>query len=144
MLMTILILMFTVPVFAPAGQTIFYIEQPEAIRPYEAIWQATCLVESNFNDSAIGDQHLKEWSYGRAQIRRSLLDDYFEQTGILYSVTDMFDPVKAKRVFMHYASKYDPWDIESIARCWNGGEKGMNKPATLNYYLKIKKVMLSL
>ena len=112
---------------------------PEVIRPYDALFEATCRVESSGDRFAIGDKHMKEHSYGIVQIRKSRLDDYFRQTGIRYSVHDMFDVEKSKEVFMWYCTGQD---FERIARCWNGGEKGMNKKSTLKYWKKIKSEML--
>jgi len=117
------------------------IEIKPPIRPYEAIWKATCKVESNNNPNAIGDKNLKYKSYGIAQIRKPRLDDYFQQTGINYKPIEMFDTAKSKSVFMWYAMQYSPSDIESISRCWNGGSNGMKKQSTKAYY---KKVLLSL
>ena len=107
---------------------------PEPIQPYEKLWEATCRVESNFNPYAVGDKHMKQYSYGIVQIRKSRLDDYFRQTGIRYDVKDMFDPVKSKEVFMFYCTGTD---METLARNWNGGPKGMQKKATIKYWNKI-------
>ncbi|MCE5225350.1 MAG: transglycosylase SLT domain-containing protein, partial [Porphyromonadaceae bacterium] len=106
------------------------------IRPYEKIWEAICKYESNNDPYAIGDKHLRHKSYGIAQIRKSRLDDYYQRTGIRYTIKDMFDPVKSKEVFMYYASCSD---LEVIARRWNGGERGMDKKTTLKYWNQIKK-----
>jgi hypothetical protein len=107
----------------------------DAVRPYEALWHATCYVETRFDTMAIGDKNLKTHSYGIAQIRQSRLDDFYEQTGIRYSVTDMFDPAKSKEVFMFYASGSD---LECIARMWNGGPDGMEKASTRKYWKLIR------
>jgi hypothetical protein len=123
--------------YAPNDKCL-YIMETKPVRPYEALWNATCKVESDFNPYAIGDKHLKNSSYGIVQIRKTRLDDYYLQTGIKYSVKDMFDPIKSKKVFMHYASL----DLEKTAREWNGGPKGMHKKSTIKYWKKIKKEML--
>jgi hypothetical protein len=112
--------------------------QPEQINPYEAIWKATCKVESDNNPFAIGDRNLKKKSYGIIQIRESRLKDYYEKTGIRYSVTDMFDVKKSKEVFMFYCSGSD---LEPISRLWNGGPDGLEKESTLEYWNKIKAVL---
>jgi hypothetical protein len=133
-------IMVSVAGYSPATNTITIATKPP-IRPYEALWDATCKVESNNDPNAIGDKKLKYKSYGIAQIRKPRLDDYFRQTGIKYNPVDMFDTIKSKSVFMWYAMQYPPSDIESISRCWNGGSKGMKKQSTKVYY---KKVLLSL
>ena len=53
----------------------------------------------------------------------------------------MYDTIKSKEVFMYYATKYRPENIEAISRSWNGGYNWRNKKSTINYYLKIKKAM---
>jgi len=117
----------------PPGMVII---KPEAIRPYEALWNATCHVESGFDVKAIGDKDLKLWSYGIVQIRQSRLDDYYRLAGIRYSVMDMFDPIKSKEVFMFYCTGND---MERISRCWNGGPTGMQKESTIKYWKLIQK-----
>jgi hypothetical protein len=140
MKLTILILLITASLKAPSYPAIV-IPAGEVINGYEAIWKAICQVESSGNQFAIGDKHLKEKSYGIAQIRQVRLDDYYNQSGIRYSVTDMFCPEKSKEVFLWYASRYNVNQIEAISRAWNGGEKGMNKPVTKKYYLKVKSIL---
>ena len=116
----------------------------EKIMPYESLFKAISFIESSNNPLAIGDLHLEDNSYGIVQIRQSRLDDYFRQTGIRYSVTDMFDPMKAKEVFMFYASKYQPSDIESISSSWNGGPNWREKKSTIEYFLKVKSKIATL
>ena len=115
------------------------IVQAEKTRPYEAVFNAVCKVESNNDPLAIGDRHLEEYSYGICQIRQVRLDHYFELTGIRYTVEDMFDPVKAEEIFIFFAHRIGPYDMEAISRCWNGGPNGMNIKSTEKYYLKVKK-----
>ena len=126
-------MVFSLLSFCPQNNTLVIFEA-QAIKPYEAVWNATCYVESRFNPTIIGDKHLKEKSYGVAQIRQVRLDDYYLQTGIRYYEKDMFDPVKSKEVFMHYASEFYPWETEKISRSWNGGKRGMKKKSTKSYY----------
>jgi len=130
-----IICMFCASLTAPPAPGMVIIK-PEAIRPYEAVWNATCHVESGFDFMAIGDKDLKLWSYGIVQIRQSRLDDYYRLTDVKYSVTDMFDPVKSKEVFMSYCTGND---MERISRCWNGGPTGMQKESTIEYWKLIQK-----
>jgi len=109
------------------------IVKTEAISPYENLWNAVCQVESSGNPFAIGDKHLKEWSYGISQIRRVRLDDYYDRTGIRYYEKDMFCPVKSKEVFMYFADRIGPYDMERIIRDWNG-----SGPLTYSYLRKVK------
>lgn len=137
MILTIFFTLFFSLLKAPDNPSMI-IPVPEAIRPYEAIWQAVCTVESGGDIYAIGDKRLKHHSYGVAQIRESRLDDYYRKTGIRYSVTNMFDPAKAKEVFMYYCNGFD---MEVIARTWNGGERGMQKKSTIKYWKLIQKAL---
>lgn len=132
--LTFIICMFCALLAAPPTPCAIILV-PEVIKPYEGIWNATCAVESNFNPLAVGDKHLTEHSYGIVQIRGERLMDYFKETGIRYTVFDMLNPIKAKRVFMHYCMGTD---MEVIARRWNGGTKGMEKEITYEYWLKIQ------
>lgn len=132
-MLTILFLSLTLSLKAPSDTRLVIVEG-EAVKPFEAIWIATCKVESSNNPLAIGDRHLKDKSYGIVQVRRTRLNDYYNKTGIRYTEADMFDPAKAKAVFMYYCVS----DIETTARMWNGGEKGMQKKSTLKYWRKIQ------
>lgn len=125
---------------APPNQSLIIFEG-ESIKPYESIWKAVCKIESSNNPLAVGDTNLIHHSYGIVQVRKALLNDYYDKTGVIYSEQDMFNPAKAKRVFMYYCSQFIPSDTESISRCWNGGENGMNKKSTIKYYAKIKAVL---
>jgi hypothetical protein len=100
------------------------------IKPIEALVYATSIVESNNNRFALNE---KEQSFGALQIRAIRLEDYRRRTGIRYQLTDMFDYEKAKEVFLYYASKYGPYQIEKISKKWNG-----SGPMTDVYWNKIK------
>lgn len=134
-MITTLIFLMLWQVLAAPPTNVLTLPLPEKLMPYEALWNATCKVESDFNRCAIGDRHLKNKSYGIAQIRKTRLDDYYKQTGIRYHVKDMFCPDKSKEVFMYYCNNSD---LEVISRQWNGGIKGMNKRSTLKYWNKIQ------
>ena len=125
--------LFSLRAFCPDERAI-YIEKTKEIQPYEKIWNAVCKVESNFDIFAIGDKHLKEWSYGISQIRRIRLDDYYARTGIRYYEKDLFDPVKSKEIFMYFADQIGPYDLERVAKSWNG-----SGPKTIEYWKRVKK-----
>ena len=139
-LLLIGMLLFTIKAYCPTSKAITIFEA-KPLKPYEKAWDATCRVETNFDPLAIGDKHLKQKSYGIVQIRQTRLDDYYRQTGIRYSIKDIINVEKSKEVFMFYACKYHPEDVESIVRCWNGGQKGMRKMSTKKYYKKILAVI---
>jgi len=135
-MLTLLITLFCFQLSAPPYERLAIIKA-EAINPYEAIWQATCKVESDNNPFAIGDKHLKDYSYGIVQVRKARLKDYYNKTGVKYSEMDMFDPVKSKELFMYYASRYNPSQIREISSEWNGGTNWKKKKSTMKYYKKI-------
>jgi hypothetical protein len=102
-----------------------------AIRPYEALYKAMCLVESSNNPMAVNKT---EKAYGILQIRPVRLDDYHQRTGKRHSLQDCFKESVSKRIWLYYASKYHPSDQETIARRWNGSGK-----KTIEYWSKVKK-----
>ena len=126
-----ILMLFSLSLKAPSD-TRAVIIQPEAIQPYEAIWNAVCKVESNNDPFVIGDKHLRQYSYGIAQIRQIRLDDYYDKTGIRYTTKEMFDPAKSKEVFMYFMMQYN--DTDYAIRKWNGS--GIKTYAYLN---KVKK-----
>jgi hypothetical protein len=77
-------------------------------------------------------------SIGIVQIQESRLIDFNRRFRQSFTLMDMYVPEKAKIVFMAYASDFRPNNYESIFRCWNGGEKGMEKKSTVIYWQKVK------
>ena len=137
LIITLIFSLFFASLKAPEYKRLF-ITEGESVKPYEALWKATCKVESSNNPFAIGDKNLKSHSYGIVQIRGSRLSDFYNKTGIRYSERDMFDTVKAKQVFMAYCTDLN---MERISREWNGGQKGMQKKSTLKYWKLIQKAL---
>jgi len=41
-------------------------------------------------------------------------------------------------MFNIYCQHYKLSTAEEIARCWNGGPRGINNPATVGYWEKVK------
>lgn len=57
-----------------------------------------------------------------------------------YKLKDRFDPIKSIEMFEIYTNHHTPdWNLELVARRWNGGCNGELKLSTLNYYLKLKR-----
>ena len=141
--MTLLIsilLLFSLSLSAPID-TRAVIIQPEAIQPYEALFNITCKVESSHRPNVIGDHGE---SFGIAQIQQIRLDDYFNLTGISYTTADCFNVDVSREIFLFFADRIGPYNMEAISRCWNGGPNGMNMESTEKYYLKVQKALLSL
>jgi hypothetical protein len=56
-----------------------------------------------------------------------------------YELRDRFDSIKSIEMFKIYTNHHTPdWDLELVARRWNGGYNGECKKKTLSYYLKVK------
>jgi hypothetical protein len=123
---------------APENKTL-YILEAVGIKPYESIWEAICAVESNGDSMAYNLEWNGTESIGIVQIQKSRVDYFNDHTGKHYKHIDMYDPLKAKEVFMFYCSRYDYKDIERISRCWNGGDRnGMKCKQTYDYYLLVE------
>jgi hypothetical protein len=88
---------------------------PEAIRPYEAIWNAVCEVESSGDRFAYNPT---EQATGISQIRPIRVLDYNIRTGKKYTLIDMYDVEISKEVFMYYACRIV--DRDEIIKRWNG------------------------
>ena len=92
-------------------------------------------IESESDSFAINGDNL-----GILQIRPIMV---YEVNRILgykkYRLKDRFDPIKSIEMFKIYTNHHTPdWNLELVARRWNGGYNGELKLSTLNYYLKIK------
>lgn len=62
-----------------------------------------------------------------------------------YSLSDRYDENKSIQMFMIYTDHHTPsWDLELVARRWNGGYNGEVKEKTFMYYLKVKEEINSL
>lgn len=130
MLLTIFILMFSIPVFAPV-ERVFYINKTEGINPYEAIWNATCAVESSFDPFAYNSIDPNGGSFGIVQIGRLKLNEYNEANGTNYHLQDCYDVGISRKIFMWHCMKYT--DIETASKKWNG-----SGPLVEEYYKKVK------
>jgi len=102
-------------------------------------------VESNNNDSAY---HKGEDAVGCLQIRKCMVDDVnriLKRQGSYLSFTydDRWLRNKSTQMFGIYCRHYGLNTAEEIARCWNGGPRGMNKPLTATYWRKVQKDLAS-
>ena len=129
----ILLLLVSIRAFAPAYTTII-IGRSEGIDPYKTIKYAIGMVECRL-DTVIVNPF--EQAYGYFQIRQVRLNDYYDRTGIKYSLSDMLDYEKAERVFMYYAARIGYQNPSKIARDWNG-----SGPKTWVYWNKVRKFLI--
>tara|TARA_A100001201_G_C4039441_1_gene186198 strand:- start:65 stop:628 length:564 start_codon:yes stop_codon:yes gene_type:complete len=104
------------------------------------IINAIIRVESSNDDSAYNKS---EDAVGCLQIRKCMVNDVnrilkrlgktqrftYDDRWIRYKSIQMFD------IFCSYYKLYNP---EEIARCWNGGPRGINNPNTIKYWNKVE------
>ena len=102
---------------------------------------AIMFVESSNNDSAY---HKGEDAVGCLQIRQCMVDDVNrilrrQKSTKRYSYHDRWLRYKSIEMFNIYCKHYKLTTSEEIARCWNGGPRGMNNPLTTTYWRKVQK-----
>ena len=101
----------------------------------EVIINSIIQIESENNNIARNGDNI-----GILQIRPIMVYEINRILGYKkYKLKDRFDPIKSIEMFKIYTNHHTPdWDLELVARRWNGGYNGELKLSTLNYYLKIK------
>ena len=97
-------------------------------------------VESSNNDSAY---NVSEDAVGCLQIRKCMVDDvnrilHRQKSDLRFSYDDRWLRDKSIKIFDIYCKHYGLTTAEEIARCWNGGPRGMNKPLTATYWRKVQ------
>ena len=101
---------------------------------------ALMFVESGNNDSA---HAIGEDAVGVLQIRKTMVDDVnriLKRQGKDHRFTydDRWLRNKSIQMFDIYCKHYGLTTAEEIARCWNGGPRGMDKEATVYYWNKVQ------
>ena len=101
---------------------------------------ALMMVESSNNDSAY---NAREDAVGCLQIRKTMVNDVnriLRRQGKDYRFTydDRWLRNKSIQMFDIYCKHYGLTTAEEIARCWNGGPRGMDKDATVYYWNKVQ------
>ena len=101
---------------------------------------AIMYVESNYNDSAYNSY---EDAVGCLQIRKTMVNDVnriLKRQGNDHRFTydDRWLRNKSIAMFEIYCKHYGLTTAEEIARCWNGGPRGMQNEMTANYWKKVK------
>ena len=97
-------------------------------------------VESSHNDSAY---NAYEDAVGCLQIRKCMVDDVNrilkrQGTPTKYTYNDRWVRRKSLEMFHIYCGYYKLNTAEEIARCWNGGPRGINNPAIVIYWNKVQ------
>jgi hypothetical protein len=130
--LTFLFLSFSFRVSAPVRDAII-IFHSQPVEPFKKLILATGLVESKGDTLAYNPI---EEAVGYFQIRPIRLQDYNNRTGSKYKMTDMFDYYISEKIYLYYAGKESPYDLEKIARNWNGSGS-----MTDSYWKSIKKLL---
>ena len=125
--------------------------EPIVIEPeITSLIDALIVVESQGNDSAVGDTHLSEPSIGVLQIRPIMVKEVnrilkMKGTKHRYKMSDRWDREKSIEMFRIWQEfHHNDSNYEEIARSWNGGPKGPKNPKTYSYWKKVENQLASL
>jgi hypothetical protein len=124
-----LLLFISFRVSAPCWQDL-PVSGPNPSEPYKKLLNAVAMVETS-NDT-LAYNPLEEAS-GILQIRPVRLVEYNRRTGSNYTRKDLFSYEVSEKIFMYFASEIGPYNLEKIARNWNGSGK-----MTDNYWKRVK------
>ena len=106
----------------------------------QEIISALMYVESSNNDSAY---NASEDAVGCLQIRKTMVNDVNRilrkrKSPVRFKYEDRWCRYKSINMFKIYCKHYNLTTAEEIARCWNGGPRGLHNPATVNYWKKVQ------
>ena len=101
---------------------------------------AIMYVESSYNDSAYNSY---EDAVGCLQIRKTMVDDVNrilrrQKSDLRFSYDDRWFRNRSIKMFDIYCKHYGLTTAEQMARCWNGGPRGMQNNMTAGYWEKVK------
>ena len=121
--------------------TVDVIEE-DGVRWYtlDTILLAIMFIESSYNDSAY---RADEDAVGCLQIRKCMVDDVNrilkrQKSLLRFTYNSRWYRDSSIQMFEIYCDHYNLVTAEEIARCWNGGPRGMDKPLTANYWKKVQ------
>ena len=119
-----------------------------AVEVPEKLLNAISVVESGKEANAVGDSGK---ALGCFQLHKIYVRDVNNILGRkVYSYSDRLNPNKAKAMTVIYLKHYGRVyarktgkraTLEVLARIHNGGPNGWSKPATKEYWLKVKKAL---
>tara|TARA_R110000744_G_scaffold229321_1_gene347317 strand:+ start:220 stop:735 length:516 start_codon:yes stop_codon:yes gene_type:complete len=135
---------FVIPIVTLESKPIkeIVVEMP-LIDEFELV-QALIQVESQGNDSAVGDVNLTEPSIGVLQIRPIMIREVnrilkLKRSKIRFKRADRFSREKSIQMFVIWKEfHHNDSDFETIARNWNGGPRGYKRSSTLHYWNKVQ------
>jgi hypothetical protein len=124
-----MLLSFSLQVSAPNVKSLTVLEI-SPIEPYKKLAFAIGMVETKCDTLAYNPL---EAAAGIFQIRPIRLIDYNQRTGNNYTRKDLFNYKISEKIFMYFADQIGPYNLEQIARKWNGSGH-----QTINYWVRIK------
>lgn len=127
--------LYHLPLKAPEVKCLF-IKTSEGIDPFTKVWNAVCDFESSMDPLAYNDRDPNGGSHGIGQIGLQRLHEYNTLTNNNYLIKDLYNPIISKKIFMYYAMRIGPYDIDLVIRRWNG-----SGPLTYQYLKEVKKRM---
>ena len=115
----LVVILFSAVVFKAASpsENSFIIFESLPVEPYRDLILAIGRVET-MNDTLAFNPF--EEAAGYFQIRPVRLEDYNNRTGKNYTMKDLFNYKISEEIFIYFASQIGPYDLEKIARKWNG------------------------
>lgn len=125
----ITLLLIGLKTLAPVSSTMTIIDSVP-VNPFRELMYAVGMVETMGNSFAYNEY---EEAVGIFQIRQVRIDDYNRRTGSSLLLEDMFDSGASEKVFLYFASLLGPYQMEKIARAWNG-----SGPMTDFYWSRVK------
>jgi hypothetical protein len=123
---------FSIQVSAPEWKSMTIIEMAP-VEPYRKIAFAIGMVETKGDTLAYNPE---EEAAGYFQIRPIRLLDYNRRTGNNFTKQDLFNFETSERIFLYFADLIGPYNLEQIARKWNGSGH-----QTVNYWDRIKRFL---
>lgn len=129
---TLLLLTFASKLSAPTRESLV-IMYTSPVDPYKNLIYAIGKIETGCDTLLYNPV---EEAAGFFQIRPIRLEDYNKRTGSNYKMADMFNYEISKKIFLYYASQIGPYNIEKIAKNWNGSGRH-----TLHYWERIREYL---
>ena len=114
---------------SPCIDSLIIFETPP-VEPFKKLVYAIGFVET-MNDTMAYNPF--EQAAGIFQIRPIRLKEYNIQTGMKYRMEDLFRYEISEKIFLYFADQVGPYNLEQIARSWNGSGK-----MTTFYWNRIK------
>lgn len=129
---TFLFLLFPFRASSPSMEALVIFDPPP-VEPYKQLIFAIGFVETMNNNLAYNPI---EQATGIFQIRPIRLEDYNRRTGCNYTTKDLFNYEISEKIFLYFADLIGPYDLEQIARKWNGSGN-----MTTYYWNRIKEYL---